>query len=403
MTSYVPKAVAALDESGEIEDVLKDATGVEPSVSCSTLRILSSESDPTHVQNLLSDLQLLQVDEARASNSLMQLYDTYLQRSNNKSEATISQYRRTIPPFIELTTSRGVTDPVDCDRRVVNEYIDFIFEEYDVDATRYTHTKNVAAFLRWMYKNGHVDEKLYTVLDKDELGLSPAARDEAVSKPEADCILKRLRTQRYGTRLHALMGFCWNTGARISGIHSLDVEDFKPDLGIVQFVHRPDQGTRLKLGERGDAMNGTGERGVTLHPRVIEALQEYIECYRPEVTDSFGREPLFATDHGRASKSTLRRWFYEATSCRWNVESDVHCNGNCSSHSNICPCSYYPHAVRRGAIVSALKAGMFLDTAAARFNVNKPTLRKHYDPRSDIERAQDRAEIVESTWKKKYA
>jgi len=63
-------------------------------------------------------------------------------------------------------------------------------------------------------------------------------------------------------------------------------------------------------------MASDGERIIILRPQAVEALSLYIYTERPDVADEYGRPPLFATKQGRASQSTLRRWIYDATSCR---------------------------------------------------------------------------------------
>jgi transposase len=62
--------------------------------------------------------------------------------------------------------------------------------------------------------------------------------------------------------------------------------------------------------------------------------------------------------------------------------------------TNVCPYSYYPHAIRRGAIVHHLSSGLRPDLASERFNVSIQTIKKHYDPRTKRKRKEDRSEAV---------
>jgi len=254
--------------------------------------------------------------------------------------------------------------------------------------------------MRWLSKRGRCSESIYRILDQDEIGLSPTARDEALPADEATTILSRLQQQRRGSLMHALMELLWNAGPRIGGAHSLDIQDFDSASNSLRLRNRPEQGTRLKNGDTDDDTAGDGERGIMLNDRAVTTIQLYLQYERPDVTDDFGREPLFATQFGRASRSTLRRKVYEATSCRWVPASDSSdsCDGDCDPDLDVCPHSYYPHAIRRGAIVNHLSGGLPPHVASERFDVSVQTIKKHYDPRSKRRRRKDRADSVRDAW-----
>lgn len=192
----------------------------------------------------------------------------------------------------------------------------------------------------------------------------------------------------------------WNAGPRLGEVHSLDVCDVDTTTNDLLFRHRPEEGTRLKNGCSDDDTPGDGERDVNLRPRAVDALGQYIETERPAVTDEWGRRPLFATSHGRATASTLRRWVYKATSCRWAdaTLTDVTCDGSCCPDSSVCAWSYYPHAIRRGAIVNHLSGGLRPDRASERFDVSMSVIEEHYDPRTKQQKKEDRAEAVRNAW-----
>lgn len=338
--------------------------------------------------------------EATDQPTLTSLYERYLSRRRDRSPSTRAQYRRTIPHFVEFAERHDVTTPTGISTELVDEYVDELMLEYNVEATVLTYTKNVRGWLRWLAKREHSDEVVYRILDKDELGLLPKARDVALPEPQAQRILKKLRQQRRGSSIHAIIELLWNAGPRIGAVHSLDLCDFDPENNTIRFRHRPETGTRLKNGKENDGTPGDGERDVEVADSVVDALLGYIETERPDVTDEYGREPLFATARGRAVRSTLRRWVYKATSCRWTANStdESQCNGDCNPDSNVCPRSYYPHAIRRGAIVNHLSGGLRLDLASERFDVSPRILRKHYDPRTKRKRKEDRSEAVRNAW-----
>lgn len=245
-----------------------------------------------------------------------------------------------------------------------------------------------------------MEEQVYRILDKDELGLSPKARDEALPEQTAKQILQYLRQRRRGSAIHAVLELLWNVGPRVGGVHSLDLRDFRPEDNTILFRHRPNTGTRLKNGSEDTQTSGDGERDNEVSDTVVQAITTYIKNDRPEVTDEYGRKPLFATKHGRAARSTIRRWVYEATSCRWApMNSDAKmCEETCDPDSNVCPQSYYPHSIRRGAIVNHLSGGLRPDRASDRFDVSTKILKQHYDPRTKSKQREDRSEAVRSAW-----
>lgn len=363
---------------------------------------LADIDDPEAVQAILAELTDDQQSPTPPQNqpTLSELYDRYLVRRQNRSPSTRSQYKRTIPTFITHVGRHRIRYPSELTTTILDGYIDEIFDEYDADATILTYTKNIRAWLKWVNKRGLCDKSIYRLLDKDELGLSPEARDRALPAPEAHHILQRLHQQRRGSAASALMELLWNCGPRIGGIHSLDVSDLDTENNDLYFYHRPDQGTYLKNGEEDDDMSGDGERVISIRPRAVKAIKLYLQTDHPGVTDAYNRKPLFATARGRPSRSTLRRWVYAATSCRWvhGGPTDVACDGSCDPDSDVCPHSYYPHAIRRGAIVDHLSGGLRPDRAGGRFNVSTPVIKQHYDPRVKMQLKNDREEAVKNAW-----
>jgi site-specific recombinase XerD len=370
-------------------------------MSSALAEALADADDPETVQQILTLVSDDSSDQSFDTQpALSTLYERYLSRRQNRAPTTIAQYKRTIPSFIQFTEDSGVTHPGQLTTEPVDNWVDELFDTYDNDSTVLTYTKNVRAWLKWIHRRNFCDDHIYQVLNKDELGLSPTVRDEALPIPEAQALLQKLRQQRFGTAIHALLELVWNTGLRIGEVRALDLRDFSPEEETIYVRHRPETGTRIKNGSEDEQTSGDGERHTTIDQEPIDALREYIRTDRKTVTDEFRRKPLFTTGRGRAARSTLRRWIYEATSCRWADQDsgDISCDGSCDPRSNVCPYSYYPHAIRRGAIVSHLSGGLRLDKAAGRFDVSPRVIRKHYDPREKSRRRQDRVDAVRDAW-----
>lgn len=302
MTERLAELLAETDDLQAIKEVLELATNTE-------------REDPS----------------SSTTRSLSEFYEQFLSRRQDRSPATRAQYKRTIPHFIDFATGHEVTTPAGISPDLLDQYVDALQATHDSDATILTHTKNVRGWLRWLNKRGHCPERVYRILDKDELELEPSARDEALPTTVADTILERLRQQRRGSLKHAVLELLWNAALRIGGLHSLDLQDFDPGNNELRVRHRPEQGTRLKNGSQNHGRSGDGERNILLDDAAIQALVLYTQYERQDVADTHGRDPLFTTSRGRASQSTLRRTVYEATSCRWHsTDPDTpDCDGDC--------------------------------------------------------------------------
>lgn len=113
------------------------------------------------------------------------------------------------------------------------------------------------------------------------------------------------------------------------------------------------------------------------------------------MTDRYRREPLITKDHGRASRTTITKHVYLATSpCFYN-------GGKCPSdrdpetcevtrwgHASKCPGSVSPCALRRGYVTAARNAGQPKEVTGERVNMSGKILNKHYDKAHD-EKAED--------------
>lgn len=358
---------------------------------------LANTDDPETIRHIINAATNSETETNWTSNgsppSLESLYDRYLNRRKNNSPTTIAQYRRTIPGFVDFAAEHDVKSPTGLTTELVDQFVDKLYRQYYKDATILVHTKNVRAWLNWLNTRDYCPESVVAILNKDELGLEPTARDDAIPESEANHILDQLSSNRRGTVQHALFELIWNGGPRLGGIHSTDVRDFFPNEGILRVRHRPDSGTRLKNGE-------DGNRNIVLKDRVVDAIELYLSTERIDVEDAHGRRPLFSTGYGRAAKSTLRRWIYDVTSCRWAPESgDHYCDCSCDPDTDVCPYSYYPHAIRRGAIVRHLSGGLALDKASERFDVSPSVIKAHYDPRTESRRLEDRIDAVRNAWR----
>jgi integrase len=184
---------------------------------------------------------------------------------------------------------------------------------------------------------------------------------------------------------------------RMGAAHGLDVDDYQPDAKTphLDIVHRPETDTPIKNGKR-------GERPVAISSEVCEVIDDYLDHQRPDVTDGNGREPLLATAHGRAAKSTIRKYVY-----KWSRPCEVsgECPHdrdptNCEAVVDIdqvskCPSSVTPHPIRRGYITHLLKSGVPVEVVSERCNVSPAIIDEHYDVRSAEDKMRQRQQVLD--------
>ncbi|MFC6990198.1 tyrosine-type recombinase/integrase [Haloplanus sp. GCM10025708] len=222
------------------------------------------------------------------------------------------------------------------------------------------------------------------------------ARSETLDADDATAILSHLRKYYYASRTHALMALLWHTGIRTGTVHSLDVSDYDAERDRLRIRHRPETDTPLKNGENGN-------RYIALSGDVSDVLDDYISECRQEVTDENGREPLFTTKQGRATKNTIRRNVYAATrpcatgqGCPHNKNPDECEAAERTNAASLCPSTVSGHPVRRGAITHHLRQDVPEKVVSDRMNVSQDVLEEFYDRRTEDEKAEQRRQFIKN-------
>lgn len=215
---------------------------------------------------------------------------------------------------------------------------------------------------------------------------------EAIIEPDrAFDLLEYLSQYEYASAYHALFSVLWFTGIRIGAARSLDLSDIDRGTsgGYLDLQHRPEQDTPLKNKEE-------GERMIALHDGRYSIVQDFIEARRVNATDDYGREPLFATSHGRAHIGTMRDWVYNMTHPCYDGSDCPHgreiesCDAVGKNEPSRCPSAINPHAIRRGSITFCLNEDVGKDAVSERMNVHDEALDLHYDKRSESEKMEQR-------------
>lgn len=239
-----------------------------------------------------------------------------------------------------------------------------------------------------------VDESLPSRISIPTLDASENVRDTFLDTDTAQTILEHYSTYQYASLDHTLFLCAWQFGARVGALHSLDIGDIDVDNKRVHVVNRPDEETRLKNGN-------DGERVIAVPADTIEVLVDYIQVNRLDVTDDYGREPLFTTEHGRMSTDAMsRRLYYVTTPCHHGQDcpdgrDPLECDHARAYQSAIeCPYNVRPHDIRRGAITHWLREDVPQKAVSDRMDVSERTLDRHYDKRTESEKAEQRRSFL---------
>ena len=257
-----------------------------------------------------------------------------------------------------------------------------------------TQLSELREFLRFCVSIDAAEESLPERVTVPSLEPGENVRESHMDPNEATTILSFLEQYHYASLDHVLMLLLWQTGARVAGIHGVDLADINSDEETIELRHRPEQGTRLKNGEQ-------GERIVAVPAETIAVVEDYVEVNRPPVTDDHGRKPLFATENGRIHKRHLSKHAYKWTCpCQYNQpcpadKDPMGCEYTGGYDSSVeCPHNTRPHDIRRGAITHWLKRDVPDRAISDRMNVSVATLDRHYDARSEQERAEQRRQYL---------
>lgn len=316
-------------------------------------------------------------------------------RRTDSADRTIRSYRSRLNTFVEWCEQQGVDQLADLDPWTVDEF-DMFLRESDIEpSTIKGRLSTLRVFLRYYEDLDIVEDGLADAVDVPTLSKNEESSDVRLATPDADALLTFFRDspKYHGHPWHAWLELAWHTGARMGGLRALDLTDYHPDDGYVEFVHRPDQETPLKN-------KADGERLVNISDDVVDALEVYIARERGGARDDYGREALFATNEGRASYSTHRGYSYLSTQpCLHSDCPHGRRRSNCEyterSHASKCPSSRSPHQVRTGSITWQLNSGLSVETVAERVNSTPATIRRYYDVATKEEEFQKRRQEAE--------
>jgi site-specific recombinase XerD len=306
-------------------------------------------------------------------------------RSGEYRDQTISTYQYQLKLFVDWCEDQEI--------ETCSEVTAWDLDSYETErrqtAAQVTASKELGTlqrWLRWAESVGLIEDGLADVVERPRMPDDPS--DDTKLEPVAgEALLAGYRSgAERGSRGHAVLEVLWTVGARAGALRSLDLQDFDADEAYLQFIHRDDTGTPLKKGR-------DGERVVGLTETTAAVLAEYVREYRIDISDDYGRTPLFTSQQGRPTVGTIRDWTYLATvpchykSCPHGNQRAT-CEWTSFATASQCPSSRSPHQVRTGAITWMRHQGVPRDVVKDRANASERVIEQHYDksdPRTEME------------------
>jgi site-specific recombinase XerD len=311
----------------------------------------------------------------------------------SSSKATVQNYKYRLKRFVEFCEHAGINDMGTVNGRTAEKFKQHRMSNPDVNPyTLEQQMRTFKLFLRWCESNELIKDGVAEKLIIPNTAAPDRVRNEAIDRERAEKIVEKLMKYKYASRKHIVFHILWDTGMRSGSLRALDVQDVEGN--VLKLRHRPMLGTPLKREE-------DGERNITLiDDELAEAIDDFINNQRPNVTDKEGREPLIATEHGRAHLSTIRADVYTVVQpCRYggvcpHNEDPTSCEHRNHDKRAGCPSSIYPHAIRSGAITAHLNDDIPKEIVSERENVTEKVLDEHYDERTEEEKRKRREKYL---------
>jgi site-specific recombinase XerD len=312
------------------------------------------------------------------------------EKQTDLAPSTIKSYRRRIQHFVKFCRGTQIDNLNEVTGR---DLFRFRAHRKDEGGLSKSSLKSqltaVRSFIKFAERIDACPDGLHRDVVLPSMKAGENVRDNIIAIEEAETIQQYLERFHYASYRHALFCTAWETHLRTGTLHSLDVGDLLRDEQALRIEHRPETGTRLKNGKRAN-------RIVAISSDLVQTLSDYVEHERPSIADDHGREPLFASQHGRMSKSNLRQTCYAVTRPCFYTDgcpldrNQSECQATSYEHSDQCPDSESLHAVRRGGITYRLSDDTPLNVVSDRADVSRRVLEEHYDARDEMTRMTQR-------------
>lgn len=310
-------------------------------------------------------------------------------------QSTIRSHQSRLGFFVDWCDEQSIENLNDLSARDIHEFR--VWRRVDLNVTsEKTQMDTLRVFIEWCETIEAVRHGLFKKIKSPVIPDGENVRETTLTTERANEILDYLATYEYATAEHVTWLVLVETGMRMGGAYGLDIDDYQRDdeYPHLKLLHRPDTDTPLKNGYKGD-------RPVSISSDACDIIDDYLENRRPDVTDDHGREPLLASQQGRISKSTIRKYVYKwsrpcivGKKCPHDQDPDECDAANEIDQASKCPSSVTPHPIRRGYITRLLKRGVSVEVVSDRCNVSPVVIDEHYDVRTEEEKMQQRQEVL---------
>lgn len=309
------------------------------------------------------------------------------QRQDDAADSTIEAHRRRLKHFRRWCDQDGIDNLNDLTGRRLYEFRLWRKEDGDLNTTSVrTQLSTLRAFVKFLETIDAVPDNLHEDVSLPALKQGEGVRDEMLGADRAKEILSHLGRFEYASARHVILDVLWKSGMRTGALHSLDVEDIDTEKQALKIRHRPETGTSLKNGNR-------GERMVAVSDETLQLIEDWISHNRPDSIDEYSRSPLMATSSGRMTKGSIRKAVYRVTRpCAINGE----CCGKKGEFPSKCEASVSPHALRRGSITHHLKKDVPKQVVSDRTNVSPDVLDEHYNEMTHEEQMEQRRQYLDN-------
>lgn len=225
------------------------------------------------------------------------------------ADATLYAHKSRLGMFLDwLDVETSVAETTDINRRHLQDY--FIHRKTEVNkVTLKSDMDTIRVFMRHLEDYDAVYSGLQQYVTSPSLQGDEGQRSDHLSIERGEAIQANLRQYHWASVQHVLFELLWNTGMRIGAAHSPDEDDFLEEKKALKLRHRPDTGTTLKNGKR-------GQRTVAIADVVCEAISDYlVNPERPDdPVDGEGRKPLLASSHGGGGRYHKNQYFTKLVS-----------------------------------------------------------------------------------------
>jgi len=339
--------------------------------------------------------------EPLAPNRAVQMYLDA--RHDELSKHTLNGQKYRLGAFVEWCDSVGIENLNDLSGRDLYEFRIWRREGRGDNrnpiaiVTLRGQLATLRSFLRFCSEIDAVPEDLFTKVSLPSVSGKEGVSDSTLEPDRIGPILDYLEKFHYATREHVTVLLLWHTGARAGAVRGLDVGDCDLDTTNpgLQFRHQPELDTPLKNKEKSERWN-------SISGYVAGVLSDYIQHHRQHETDEFGRSPLLTTAFGRPSVSTLRGTVYCYTrpcvigeGCPHDRDPET-CEAMDYNSASKCPSSRSPHDLRSGKVTLYRSSEVPREVVRDRLDASMDVLDRHYDRRSNREKAEQRRKYLPS-------